>query len=139
MGTAAVTNTIAVGTDSADVNTATEVHIGSRVNSVYVEFNVAAQTTTNPKVFHWKVIAIPPVSATMSAPTSYFAIDRSFILKRGMEMLPSDVATVFKRMFVVKLGKYRRMLDGGTIALVGQCSSTETINWCGFTIYKELN
>ncbi len=118
---------------------ATEVSIGSRVEWIYIEFNIAAETITNPKIVHWEVIVVP-VGMTISAPNVYFGPDRSYILKRGMEMLPKDVATVYKRTFVVKVPRiYQRMKDNQQFAIRAIASSTETINYCGFAVYKELN
>ncbi len=124
---------------AASKNTATEVSIGSRIEWIYIEFNVAAETITNPKIIHWEVIVVP-VGMTISAPNVYFGPDRAYILKRGMEMLPKDVSTVYKRTFTVKIPRiYQRSKNNQQIAIRLIASSTETVNYCGFAIYKELN
>ncbi len=122
----------------ASKNLSTEVGIGSRVNGVYIEFNVAAETITNPKVLHWQVI-ITRAGETLASASSYYQIERSQIVKRGMEMLPKDVGTVYKRVIFAPLPRgSTRMRANQEIIFRFQCSSAETINICGFAIYKEL-
>ncbi len=138
LGTTTFVQNLALGVASADKDTKGEVEIGSRINSIYIEFNCAAQTTTNPKILHWTVQG-GAQGTTLENPTTYYQSNRSFILKRGMEMLPSDVATVYKRIFVVRIPpKLRRMTDAGFISILFRATSTETINLCGFAIYKEF-
>ncbi len=116
--------------------TAGEVEIGDHVNSIYFELNFSAQTITNTKIVHWLVF-FNPNAALANAPTSYDTVSKRFILKRGMEMLPKDVGTVIKRIFVVKIPpKFRRIGEADTIQFKYQCSLTETINACGFAIYR---
>ncbi len=128
-GSANVNKTIAVpGTN--------DLEIGDTINWVYFEFNCAAQTTTNPKVLHWSVIKL---RTGQSAPTgsTYNQAIKAQILKRGMEMLPSDVATVYKRQFVVKLPRsIKRFRDGDSLIISFRASSTETINNCGFAVFR---
>ncbi len=113
-----------------------EVSIGTIIKWIYVEFNVAAQTTTNPKVFHW-TLHKNPTNALSFTPSAYNENSRSWIMKRGMEMLPADVATVFKRIFVVSVPKkMKRMSEGDTFQLRSIASLAETINYCGFLIYN---
>ncbi len=122
----------------ASKNLSTEVGIGSRVNGVYIEVNFAAETITNPKVVHWQVI-ITRAGQTIAAATAYYQSERSQIIKRGMEMLPKDVGTVYKRIFFAPLPKgSTRMRENSEIIFRYQASSAETINVCGFAIYKEL-
>ncbi len=131
---------LVLGVASADKDSSFECEVGSRVNAIYIEVNIAAQTVTNPKVLHWIVMARPS-GATPAAqtPSLYYQAGRSQILKRGMEMLPSDVSTVYKRVFVVRIPKKsRRISDGDTIDFIYRCSSAESINVCGFAIYKEF-
>ncbi len=131
--------TIVQGVQSADKDNSVECEVGSHVDSIYFEINFSAQTITNPKVLHWQVALLPsPGNQTASVPSTYYQLDRSQILKRGMEMLPADVATVFKRIFVVKIPKKgRRIADSSFIVFKYIVSSTETVNCCGFAIYKE--
>ncbi len=120
-------------------NASIEVAIGSTIRSVYFEFHFSAAQTANVNVVHWKVEMVPDTMVPSIA-NSYYQTDRRFILKRGMEMLPVNVATVFKRIFVVRIpAKYRRQSEGQLISFRFQASSTQQINACGFAIYKELN
>ncbi len=139
-GTATVSVTLVKGVESANKDASTECEVGSQVKNIYIEFNVAAQTITNPKVLHWEVLLKPFGSAGGSSnPSLYYQIARNQVIKRGMEMLPANVATVYKRVFVVKIPKKaRRIGDDDQIAFVARCSSTESINLCGFAIYKEF-
>ncbi len=128
---------LSVAVQSADKNAATEVEIGSHIKSIYVEFNCAAQVITNPKVFHWKLVG-QRVGETITAPSTYYQTDQSRIIKRGMEMLPSDIGTVYKRVFVIRVPKsWQRQQANMTMSLLYIVSSTEAINMCGFAIYKE--
>ncbi len=120
-------------------NASTEVLIGSQVRSIYLEFHFSADVITNPKVIHWKVEVLPGGLAPTIA-NSYYQIDRRFIIKRGMEMLPKSVSTVYKRIFVVRIPrKYQRQSESQLIQLRYQCSSAEAINACGIAIYKEYS
>ncbi len=117
---------------------ATECSIGSHVKWIYFEINFAAETITSPKVVHWSV-NVTPTGMTTGVPSTYYQQDHAYILKRGMEMLPKDVGTVYKRIFVVKIPKvYQRIKDNSAIVFKYIASSAETINVCGFAIYKEL-
>ncbi len=131
---------LAVGVKSPDQNLASEVEIGSRINSIYFEMNIAAQVITNPKVFHWEILLRPAgLDPAAGTPSLYYQIGRNLVIKRGMEMLPSDVGTVFKRIFVVRIPKKGiRVGEGDVITVRYIVSSSETINFCGFAIYKEL-
>ncbi len=131
---------LVVGVQSADKDTADECEIGSRVNAIYIEVNIAAGQVTNPKVLHWIVMARPANSTPAAqTPTLYYQTGRSMIIKRGMEMLPVDTSTVYKRVFVVRIPKKsRRISEGDTIDFIYRCSSSELINVCGFAIYKEF-
>ncbi len=117
----------------------TEVAVGSHVNSIYIEVNFSAETITNTKIVHWEVIFQPPDLSAISGANTYYQNQRSYIIKRGMEMLPKSVNTIIKRIFVVPVPKkFQRMAQdfGCTFSYVA--SSAETINTCGFAIYKEL-
>ncbi len=111
--------------------------IGSIVKSIFFEINIAAQVITNPKVFHWNIIVSRDLQ-TNPVPSAYNTPSKAMIIHRGMEMLPSDIGTVFKRIFVVRIPKiYQRVRDDMEINLGYIVSSAETINFCGFAIYKE--
>ncbi len=128
---------LALGVPSADKNTSTEVEVGSHVKSIYFEFHFSAQVVTNPKVIHWFLVG-KRTGETVGTPSSYYTSERSSIFKRGMEMLPADQSTVFKRIFVVKIPrKFQRMADNMNLEFRYISSSTETINACGIAIYKE--
>ncbi len=131
---------LAIGTVSADKNAADEVEVGSHIKSVYFEFNVSAKVITNEKVFHWTVHLRPQnLTAAGVTPTLYYQSGRNLILKRGMEMLPKDAGTVYKRIFVVRIPpKWQRFGEGDVLTISFQATSAETMNFCGFTIYKEI-
>ncbi len=117
----------------------TEVLIGSSIRSIYFEFHFSAQVVTNPKVIHW-IILQERIGQTTGSPATYDNLEKSQIFKRGMEMLPADQSTVFKRIFVVKIPRFmQRAKANSDIRLEYICTSAETINACGFAIYKELN
>ncbi len=140
-GAATITKLLCTGVQPAAKNISTEVGIGSKIKWFYVEFNMAAETVTNPKVVHWILIHIPGSATGVTAftPTLYYQIGRNHIIKRGMEMLPTDVSTVYKRIFVVKVPpKYQRIGEGDQFFLNFRSTSTETMNNCGVVIYKEL-
>ncbi len=124
------------GVPSADVNLATEVEVGSIVKWIYLEFHFSAQVITNPKVIHWKLQFIPEGMTTLS-PSSYNSGAKSYIIKRGMEMLPKDVGTVFKRIMSVKIPRaYQRVKVNTDLVFEYISTSAETINACGIGIYK---
>ncbi len=138
-GTAAISVNLSKAVQPTVKNAASEVAIGSEMRSIYFEFHFSAAQTGNLNVIHWTVEVIPS-GMVVSNPNVYYQTDRRFIIKRGMEMLPASVSTVFKRIFVVRIPKkYRRQSDDQIIRLAYQASSTQTINACGFAIYKELN
>jgi len=128
-----------IGVQSAAKDAADEVETGSHVKSMYFEFNVAAEAVTVPRVIHWTVHIRPQnLSAAGNTPSVYYANGRNLILKRGMEMLPKDVSTVYKRVFVVRIPKkYQRVGEGDTMNFSYISSDAATINMCEFCIYKE--
>ncbi len=137
-GTADIPVQLVKGVPAADTDNSIEVTAGHHVRSIYIEMNIAAQTITNPKVYHWKVEVFKK-GQTNTSPNTYFQDDKSSIIKRGMEMLPSDVGTVFKRVFVVKIPKRSQRIGlGDSIFIFFRASSTETVNNCGFSIYKAI-
>ncbi len=116
---------------------ASECIIGSNISSIYFEFHFSAQTVTNPKVIHWNVIVSRDLQ-TNPDPTVYNTPSKAMIIKRGMEMLPADTSTIFKRIFVVRIPRiYQRVRDDMEINFAYQASLTEGINACGIAIYKE--
>ncbi len=132
------TKVIVVAVEPSAKNISQEVIIGSTVRSVYFEFHFSAETITNAKVIHWEV-AKEPFGTGVASPTTYNAPSRRFILKRGMEMLPKDVSTVFKRIFVVRIPpRMRRFGEDDQFVFTYRCSSVETVNACGFAIYKSF-
>ncbi len=134
-----VSFTIAQAVDASSKNAANEVLVGSRITRLYMEINVAAETITNPKVFHWLIFKAP-FGTTIPAASSYNNTSKRFIIQRGMEMLPSDVGTVYKRIISIKIPKrYQRMGDNDFLIFKHIATSAETINICGFFIYKEIN
>ncbi len=130
---------IVKATDRGVIDTANpaEVAIGSKIKWIYFEFHFSAEVTGNTNVVHWK-IEIQKAGSAATDPNTYNQIDKSFIIKRGMEMLPKAVSTVFKRIFVVKIPRnYQRQSAGMLIKFRYITSSTDTINTCGVTIFKE--
>ncbi len=126
--------TIADGVNSP--TTAGQVEIGDTINSIFFEVNFSAETITNPKVIHWLIQKLPS-EGTGATPSIYDSANKSQILHRGMEMLPKDVSTVFKRIFVVKIPRgLRRIQDAAQIQFRYIATSTETVNVCGFAIYR---
>ncbi len=125
------------GVKSADADLATEVEVGHSVPFIYLEFHFSPAQTGVVKIIHWQVeVVISGMS--QGNPSSYYQNDRSFIIQRGMEMLPNNVATVFKRIVPIRVPKlYQRVKNNTFISFRYQSSSTEQINTCGFAIYKE--
>ncbi len=129
---------LAQGVASANKDSSIEVEVGSHIKSVYFEINISANVVTNPKVVHWQVNLSRP-GETINLPNLYYQDSRARILKRGMEMLPKDLGTVYKRVFLVRIPKsYQRMQMGSFIQFRYICSSAEAINICAFVIYKEF-
>ncbi len=139
-GTANYAVNLVTGVDAEDKGASNEAMVGSHVKSIYIEFNCSAETVTNPKVLHWEIIMMPNGNTpTAYTPSGYYQVGRNQIIKRGMEMLPKDVSTVYKRQFVVRIPKKaKRVALGDLMNIVFRCSSTESINICGFAIYKEF-
>lgn len=135
-----ITNVIlSLGVESANADTASEVVVGHQVRGIYLEFHFSAETITNAKVIHWSIEQLR-TGQTSPNPILYYQDTRSQILKRGMEMLPKDVSTVFKRIVFVRIPKFmQRAKMNQQIVFRYVCSSTETINACGFAIYKEIS
>ncbi len=129
---------ITIATGTKDVTAVTEVRIGSIIKWVYIEMNIGNDATTD-MIFHWKVHK-SPFGTTMTNAGIYDQVDKRFIMKRGMEMLPASSADslLVKRIFVVKIPKrYQRMGDGDALELQVQKSSATATNFCGFGIFRE--
>ncbi len=123
---------------SAGKDNAIEVEIGAKVRAIYFEMQFSAETITNTKIVHWKVFAERTGQAKINA-SNYYQVDRSQVMKRGMEMLPKSVNTIIKRVFLVLIPPvFQRMRENQGIFLNYTVSSAETINACGFTVYKEF-
>ncbi len=133
-----VTIPLTLGVAAEDKGAATECMVGSHVRSIYIEMNIAAETITNPKILHWVMDGIQFGQSGVANPNEYYQEERAIIFKRGMEMLPKDVSTVFKRIFVVRVPKkFQRITMGSSIRIKFRASSAEAVNVCGFAIYKE--
>ncbi len=104
-----------------------------------MEFHFSAQVITNTKVVHWEIV-VGNVGQALPAPSTYYDPTRALVIHRGMEMLPKDVGTVFKRVIVVRIPRiYQRIRDQMVINLIYRASSAETINACGLAIYKSYS
>ncbi len=127
------------GVEPGDATNATDAVIGNNVRSVYFEFHFNEQETGGVNVIHWAFVK-EPFSSNISNPNVYNQTDKRFIMKRGMEMLPPNVSTVFKRVFVVKIPRvYNRVGDTDQYTFQYIASTTQQINACGFAIWKEYS
>lgn len=132
------TITLAKGVPVGDKDASTECAVGSHVKRIYLEFHFAAEEITVAKVIHWEIISIP-TGLTVGSPATYYNASRARIFQRGMEMLPKDVSTVYKRIISVKVPKiYQRMTENSNLVFRYVSTSTTTINACGIAIYKEI-
>ncbi len=115
-----------------------QVPIGAHIRWFYLEFHFSAEVTTSPKVIHWLIQKVPQAVGSMeSVPSTYDNTIKKYIIKRGMEMLPSDQSTVFKRVFAVRVPRWmQRCADADVWQFRYVSSSTETINSCGFFIFR---
>ncbi len=132
---------LAKGTEAGAITdaTATEVKSGARIKWIYLEFHFSAESIASAKVIHW-LVAFQPFSTGIGNANAYQQIQRRFILKRGMEMLPRELGTVYKRIFTVKIpSKFQRLGIADEFVFKYQCSSTEGINACGIAIYRPSN
>ncbi len=130
---------LARATDPSGVNLNTEVITGSVIKSLYLEFQFSAETITTTKIVHWMICKLPTGKA-IGVPSLYGTADKRHIFKRGMEMLPKSVNTIIKRIVVVKIPKGKqRMGENDVWQLQWIVTSAETVNACGFCIYKHFN
>ncbi len=114
--------------------------VGSRVTTIYLEFHFANQDDTNPEpnVIHW-VVECSRDGLSMGAPNVYNQDSKSYIVKRGMEMLPKDTSTVYKRIVVVRIPRiYQRVKLNTVTRLRYIATSNQVINTCGIIVYKEI-
>ncbi len=132
------TITILQGVEVADANTGVECPVGRTVKSIYVEFNLSAETTTEVKTLEWQIYG-QTSGETIGLPSTYYQDSRANILKRGMEMLVRDQSTLIKRIFVVKIPKkFQRITANRTFRFQYISSSVNPQNMCGIFIWKEL-
>ncbi len=128
--------TIYQGEPPSATNLGNEVEVGSLVKWVYFEFHFSQDQTANVSVVHWQIDFIPE-GMTTGNPNTYNQGNKAYIIKRGMEMLPVNVSTVFKRIFVVKIPRvYQRVKVNTALKFRYISSSANTINACGFAVYK---
>ncbi len=141
LSTSAATATnvlLTLGVNVGSKGSPTEAAVGSHVRGIYLEFNFSAEDVTAANIIHWFVIATKS-GQTISNPNLYYEDIRSDILKRGMEMLPKDVSTVFKRIVFVPIPKkFQRISEGMQIQFRFIGSGAGLINACGFAVYKEI-
>ncbi len=131
--------TLGTGVTVGNKTGPTDTAIGSHVRSIFFELNVSALTITNPKIVHWTVSFNPTGAGSVPSPATYDTSSKSRIIHRGMEMLPKDASTVFKRVFVVRVPKkYQRQVEGRSMMFNYIATSAELINLCFFAIYKEI-
>ncbi len=129
---------LSTAVSSADKDNSTEVEIGSHIYGIYLEFNMSVEDTTNAKIIHWWVKGLQ-TGQSEENPSGYYQSQRSQILKRGMEMVPGDKATVIKRVIFVRIPrKFARQTDGFSLKFQFIASSSQIINVCGFAVYKEF-
>ncbi len=137
LGTATVNAFTLTCVEGASKDLETEVLPGTLIPYIFIEFNLSAAATGVVKVVHWIVMKNPGNLIGGVNPLDYGQNYKKFIFKRGVEMLPNNVATLVKRVFVVKIPKrYQRMDVGDNLALRVRASTTETINFCGVAITK---
>ncbi len=126
--------------------TGTEIHTGSHIKWLYFEMNLNGVDNSGVvQVFHWLVQHVPKDDTSLrQSPSTYDSLAKSLIIKRGMEMLPeipigSGGTVQTKRIFVVKIPKrYQRRAEDDAFRLQFISSSTSSINFCGFCIFKEV-
>ncbi len=129
---------LAKGVQVGSKDSSTECAVGSHVKRLYLEFHFSAEAITVAKVIHWEIISIP-TGLTVGSPATYYNASRARIFQRGMEMLPKDVGTVYKRIISVKVPKvYQRIQENATLNFRYVSTSATTINACGICIYKEI-
>ncbi len=132
------TITLLQGVEIANADAGFECPVGRTVKSIYVEFNLSAETTTVAKVVHWQIYG-QKTGESIAVPSLYYQDNRANIVKRGMEMLVRDQSTLIKRIFVVRIPKkYQRVTKNLLIRFQYVSTSANTQNMCGVFIWKEL-
>ncbi len=127
-------NTVDVGSKGS----ANEVAVGSHVKFLYLEFQFNTDDTSVTKIIHWTVEKLQP-GQDGTIPSTYYQDQRSFVIQRGMEMLPKASATLVKRIVPIRVPiGYQRNKQGAKLVFRYVSSSATLINACGFAIYKEL-
>jgi len=113
-----------------------QVPVGAVIKSLYLEFNSSAGESGVPRILHWKICKAP-AGQTVTSPNVYDQVDKAQIYKRGMEMIPNQPSTIYKRMFVIKIPRGKqRMRDGERWFAIFRATDVDTINNCGICIYK---
>ncbi len=141
---ASTTQTIVLAQGVKAPTGTTQMHTGSTVPWIYVEFNLnGVDNSSGAQVVHWIIVKNPQGALTFN-PLAYDELNKKFIIKRGMEMLPdipldSGGTVQTKRIFTIKIPRgYKRMGDNDTIAFMYRSTSASGINICAFFIYKAL-
>ncbi len=133
---ASTTKTVDIITATDSPTTAGQVEIGDTVNSIFCELNFSAENITNTKIIHWMILKLR-TGQVIATPSAYDPTIKRQILKRGMEMLPKDVGTTIKRVFVIKLPRsIKNFQDGDKLQFGYVATATDTINTCGFFIFR---
>ncbi len=117
-------------------NLSQEVEVGSRLGPIFLEFNISPESVAVTRVMHWEVVRVPN-SATPPLPSLYYQPGRNKIIKRGMEMIVTNVATMIKRIIVIPPKMLRRIGEGDEIQIRYISTNSATQNFCGIAIYKE--
>ncbi len=127
------------GQTPLNVSAGNEAVIGVSIRWFYFEFQFSAETVTSTKIVHWQFVR-RPADNSVGIPSTYYTPDKRFIIKRGMEMLPKDVNHVVKRVFSVKVPKHlQRLGRDDTWEFQYVASSNQTINACGFAIFRPIS
>ncbi len=128
-----------------DPSVGNEASIGSHVKWIYVEFNLnGVDNSGTAQVFHWSIYKDKNNTVGTLDPATYDLIEKSNIIKRGMEMLPaiplgSGGTVQTKRIFTVRIPKgMQRMGERDKIKLTYKSTSASSINFCGISIFKYL-
>ncbi len=130
---------ICKGQTPLNVSVGNEDVIGVSIRWFYFEFQFSAETITNTKIIHWQFVR-RPADNVVGIPSTYYTADKRFIIKRGMEMLPKDVNHVIKRVFSIKVPKHLQRLGRDDVwEFQYIATSAETINSCGFAIYRPIS
>ncbi len=126
-------------------STGVEVNIGSIVKWLYIETNLnGVDNSSGAQIFHFQIYKSPNNQLGNIDPSIYDAVTKKWVLKRGMDMLPdiplgSGGTVQTKRVMVIRIPKkMQRMGDNDKIILTYKSTSASGLNYCGFSIFKEL-